>query len=109
MYDRHVLSSLNKLDAGDPEEILLSSRDGKDLLVVTFADVRRWAPPLLAVEWNEALLISLIVCHRCLEKSFVDLTQQAESSSSGSTSSQNAVNSMYCGWSIVDEAIILRV
>lgn len=44
MYGRHVLSSLNKLDAGDPEEILLSSRDGKDLLVVTFADVRRWAP-----------------------------------------------------------------
>jgi PAB-dependent poly(A)-specific ribonuclease subunit 3 len=40
-YVRHVLSSLNKLDAGDSEEILLSSRDGKDLLVVTFADVRR--------------------------------------------------------------------
>lgn len=38
----HVLSALNKLDAGDPEEILLSSRDGKDLLVVTFADVKRW-------------------------------------------------------------------
>eukprot|EP01036_Dinobryon_divergens_P034814 gene34814-45028_t len=66
----HVLSSLNKLDAGDPEEILLSSRDGKDLLVVTFADVRR-----------------------CLEKSFVDLTQQADSSSS-STSSQSAVNNI---------------
>ena len=50
MYGRHVLSSLNKLDAGDPEEILLSSRDGKDLLVVTFADVRRWAPQALTVE-----------------------------------------------------------
>lgn len=37
----HVLSALNKLDAGDDEEILLSSRDGKDLLVVTFADVQR--------------------------------------------------------------------
>jgi PAB-dependent poly(A)-specific ribonuclease subunit 3 len=37
----HVLTALNKLDAGDPEEILLSSRDGKDLLVVSYADVQR--------------------------------------------------------------------
>jgi PAB-dependent poly(A)-specific ribonuclease subunit 3 len=37
----HVLAALGKLDAGDPEEILLSSRDGKDLLVVSFADVQR--------------------------------------------------------------------
>ena len=37
----HVLSALNKLDCGDPEKILLSSRDNKDLLVVSFADVRR--------------------------------------------------------------------
>lgn len=37
----HVLTALNKLDTGSPEEILLSSRDGKDLLVVTYADVQR--------------------------------------------------------------------
>jgi PAB-dependent poly(A)-specific ribonuclease subunit 3 len=37
----HVLTALNKLDAGDPEEVLLSSRDGKDLLVVSYADVQR--------------------------------------------------------------------
>lgn len=37
----HVVTALNKLDAGDPEEILLSSRDGKDLLVVSYADVQR--------------------------------------------------------------------
>ena len=37
----HVLTALNKLDAGDPEELLLSSRDGKDLLVVSYADVQR--------------------------------------------------------------------
>jgi PAB-dependent poly(A)-specific ribonuclease subunit 3 len=37
----HVVSALNKLDSGDPEKILLSSRDNKDLLVVSFADVRR--------------------------------------------------------------------
>jgi PAB-dependent poly(A)-specific ribonuclease subunit 3 len=37
----HVMSSLNKLDVGDAEKILLSSRDQKDLLVVSFADVRR--------------------------------------------------------------------
>jgi hypothetical protein len=36
-----VLTALNKLDAGDPEEVLLSSRDGKDLLVVSYADVQR--------------------------------------------------------------------
>ena len=38
----HVVTALNKLDAGDPEEILLSSRDGKDLLVVSYADVQRY-------------------------------------------------------------------
>ena len=37
----HVLTALNKLDAGDPERIILCSRDGKDLLVVSYADVRR--------------------------------------------------------------------
>ena len=37
----HVLSSLNKLDTGDVEQILLSSRNGKDLLVVSFSDVRK--------------------------------------------------------------------
>ena len=37
----HVLTALNKLDAGDPEEVLLSSRDGKDLLVLSYADVQR--------------------------------------------------------------------
>ena len=39
----HVVSCLNKLDAGDPESIALSSRDGKDLLVVTYAG--SLAPP----------------------------------------------------------------
>lgn len=38
----HVLTALNKLDAGDPEEILLSSRDGKDLMVVSYADMQRY-------------------------------------------------------------------
>ncbi|CAE7770153.1 pan3 [Symbiodinium microadriaticum] len=37
----HVISSLNKLDIGDPEQILLSSRNGKDMLVVSFSDVRK--------------------------------------------------------------------
>jgi hypothetical protein len=51
----HVVTALNKLDCGDPEQMLLSSRDNKDLLVVSFADVRR-----------------------CLEAAFMDLDQQAE-------------------------------
>lgn len=37
----HIIASLNKLDIGDPEKILLSSKNNKDLLVVSFADVHR--------------------------------------------------------------------
>ena len=37
----HVVSSLNKLDAGDSEKVVLASRDGQALLVVSFADVAR--------------------------------------------------------------------
>jgi PAB-dependent poly(A)-specific ribonuclease subunit 3 len=37
----HVVSSLNKLDAADEEKIVLSSRDGKSLMVVSYADVAR--------------------------------------------------------------------
>jgi PAB-dependent poly(A)-specific ribonuclease subunit 3 len=37
----HVMSALNKLDAADEERIVLSSRDGKSLLVVSYADVAR--------------------------------------------------------------------
>ena len=51
----HVVSSLNKLDMGDHEQMLLSSRDNKDLLVVSFSDVRR-----------------------CVESTFIDLEAQAE-------------------------------
>jgi len=35
----HVVSSLNKLDAADEEKIVLASRDGRNILVVSFADV----------------------------------------------------------------------
>ena len=35
----HVVSSLNKLDAADEEKIVLTSRDGKNVLVVSFADI----------------------------------------------------------------------
>jgi len=37
----HVISCLNKLDAADPEKIVLTSRDGASLLVVSYADVAR--------------------------------------------------------------------
>jgi PAB-dependent poly(A)-specific ribonuclease subunit 3 len=37
----HVVSSLNKLDTGDAEKIVLASRDGQALLVVSYADVQR--------------------------------------------------------------------
>ena len=35
----HVITALNKLDAADEEKIVLSSRDGKSLMVVSYADV----------------------------------------------------------------------
>jgi len=35
----HVVSALNKLDAADEEMIVLVSRDGKNVMVVSFADV----------------------------------------------------------------------
>ena len=54
----HIVSVLNKLDAGDLEEIILSSRNGKDLLVVSYADIRR-----------------------CLENSFLELSHQADPNS----------------------------
>ena len=37
----HVITALNKLDAADEEQIVLASRDGKSLLVVSYADVAR--------------------------------------------------------------------
>ncbi len=37
----HILHSLNKLDAGEDESIILTSRDSQNLLIVTFADVKR--------------------------------------------------------------------
>lgn len=35
----HVVSALNKLDTRDEEKITLASRDGKMVMVVSFADV----------------------------------------------------------------------
>lgn len=37
----HVMTALNKLDAGDPEKIVLTSRDGISLMVVSYGDVAR--------------------------------------------------------------------
>jgi hypothetical protein len=37
----HIISTLNKLDAGDSERIALSSRNSEDVLVVSFEDIRR--------------------------------------------------------------------
>lgn len=37
----HVITALNKLDAADEEKIVLASRDGKSLMVVSYADVAR--------------------------------------------------------------------
>jgi PAB-dependent poly(A)-specific ribonuclease subunit 3 len=51
----HIVSALNKLDAGDDERILLTSRDDKSMLVVSYADVKR-----------------------CLEQAFQELYMQSQ-------------------------------
>lgn len=37
----HVITALNKLEAADEEKIVLTSRDGKSLMIVSYADVGR--------------------------------------------------------------------
>lgn len=37
----HVITCLNKLDAADEEKIVLCSRDGKTIFVVSYAEVSR--------------------------------------------------------------------
>ena len=37
----HIIESLNKLDAGSMEKILLTSRDGKSIIVASFFEIRR--------------------------------------------------------------------
>jgi PAB-dependent poly(A)-specific ribonuclease subunit 3 len=37
----HVVTALNKLDAADEEKIVMASRDGKSLMIVSYADVGR--------------------------------------------------------------------
>jgi PAB-dependent poly(A)-specific ribonuclease subunit 3 len=37
----HIIESLNKLDIGSDEKILLTSRDERSILVVSFADVKK--------------------------------------------------------------------
>ena len=39
----HVVETLNKLDLGSPEKLVLSSRDGQSFLVVSYKDLRRCA------------------------------------------------------------------
>ena len=37
----HVIDSLNKLDIGSEEKILLMARDNKSILVVKYADIKK--------------------------------------------------------------------
>lgn len=37
----HIISTLNKLDAGSKEKICLSSRDGQNVIIVTFAELKK--------------------------------------------------------------------
>jgi PAB-dependent poly(A)-specific ribonuclease subunit 3 len=37
----HVIQCLNKLDVGDSEKILLTSRDKRSILIASYEDVKR--------------------------------------------------------------------
>jgi PAB-dependent poly(A)-specific ribonuclease subunit 3 len=37
----HIITAMNKLDAAEEEQIVLASRDGKTLMVVSYGDVAR--------------------------------------------------------------------
>ncbi len=50
----HIIDSLNKLDLGSNEKILLTSRDGRSILVVSYADIRR----CMEESFNELLNIN---------------------------------------------------
>lgn len=38
----HFVQVLNKLDAGVPEKIELASRDGDNLIIVSYGDLKRY-------------------------------------------------------------------
>lgn len=48
----HIVSSLNKLDAGSPEKICLVSRDDQNVLIVTFSELKK----CFETAFNELLL-----------------------------------------------------
>lgn len=50
----HVYQTLARLDAGDEEKILLTSRDKRSLLVVSFADVKRCLEEAFAEIFGQA-------------------------------------------------------
>jgi hypothetical protein len=56
----HVLHQLNKLDGGDREKILLSSRDGEAMLLVRYSDLKR-----------------------CVEESYAELERQTDLAGGG--------------------------
>ena len=61
----HVIESMNKLDIGAEEKILLTSRDEKSMLVLSFKDLRR-----------------------CLAEAFAELVQRQQQAQSQSQSQQ---------------------
>jgi hypothetical protein len=65
----HIIDCLNKLDIGSQETILLSSRDGRALLVVSFDDVRQ-----------------------SVEKAFQELLMMNPAHAFGNTSSNSSTN-----------------
>jgi PAB-dependent poly(A)-specific ribonuclease subunit 3 len=65
----HVVSSLNKLDTADPEQILLSSRNGKDILVASFYDINRCAV------YHLSSIYDVFTCLCCVLPCLVSLTE----------------------------------
>ncbi|KAJ1500726.1 PAB-dependent poly(A)-specific ribonuclease subunit 3 [Coelomomyces lativittatus] len=38
----HVIASLNKLDAGVPDQVVLTSRDDRNYLIVSYAELKKY-------------------------------------------------------------------
>lgn len=59
----HVVTSLNKLDAGDEEKIILASRDGKSIMVVSYTDVARYLENAYAEICNSSISMQQTLNH----------------------------------------------
>ena len=79
----HVLECLNKVDVGSEEQVLLTSADGKSILLLTYNDIKR----CLEQSWLELQGAS--------ERNTVSLPSYSGGGGNGGRRSQNHNNTLY--------------